>query len=262
MRGARAPLQPGNGPPVDRLERWALFLDLDGTVLDIADSPEGVHVDPALRELVGRLFRRLDGAVALISGRRVGDIDRLFPRLRLPVAGVHGAVRRDARGVLHRHAAELRIAGHMRNRLLEAVNGRAGLILEDKGVSLALHYRRAPRLAGFAHRLVGELVAQARGRFKLQPGKRVVEIKPAGRDKGTAIAEYMREAPFRERLPVFLGDDATDEYGFTVVNRLGGLSVKVGPGPTRARWRLRNVAAVRAWLARGLDGASRRRRAR
>jgi trehalose 6-phosphate phosphatase len=149
----------------------------------------------------------------------------------------------------------------MRNRLIDAVNNRSGLLLEDKSVSLALHYRQVPRLAGFAHRLAGDLVAQTRGRFKLQPGKRVVEIKPAGRDKGTAIADYMREAPFHGRLPVFLGDDATDEYGFTVVNRFGGLSVKVGPGPTRARWRLRDVAAARAWLKHGLDGAFRRRRA-
>lgn len=257
-RAVRADRQPppGNVPPADGLNRWALFLDLDGTVLDIAETPGGVRADPAVRGLIARLYRRLGGALALISGRRVIEVDRLFPRLRLPVAGLHGLERRDAQGVLHRQPSAPRLVGELRDRLAETARRHAGLMLEDKGFTLALHYRRALRLAGFVHRLVGGLAAQTGGRFRLQPGKRVAELVPAGRDKGTVLVEFMRESPFRGRTPVFLGDDATDEYGFSVVNRLGGLSIKVGAGRTRARWRLRDVAEVRDWLESALDGAS------
>jgi trehalose 6-phosphate phosphatase len=127
-------------------------------------------------------------------------------------------------------------------------------MLEHKGASLALHYRRAPRLGGYAHRLVRSLAPGLGPRFRIQAGKRVVEVRPAGRDKGAAVLEFMREPPFRGRAAVFIGDDIADEHGFTAVNRLGGVSIKVGPGRTAAQWRLRNVAAVWAWLASGWGG--------
>ena len=135
-----------------------------------------------------------------------------------------------------------------------------GLLLEEKGASLALHYRSAPSLAGLAEREVRQVVVELGDDFELQSGKLVFEVKPSGKDKGTAIDEFMAEAPFAGRRPVFVGDDLTDELGFERVNRIGGDSVKVGPGPTRARWRLENADAVRAWLAGFADrgGASRR----
>lgn len=123
-----------------------------------------------------------------------------------------------------------------------------GLLLEDKGLALAVHYRQVPTLAGYLHRLLQRLAALAGEPLQLQKGKRVVEVKPLGFDKGTAIEEYLAEPPFQGRRPVFIGDDVTDEHGFAVVNRLRGLSVKVGAGPTQARYRLPDVAAVRAWL--------------
>src|SRR2546426_4251134 len=118
-------------------------------------------------------------------------------------------------------------------------------------LSLALHYRRAPRLGGYAHRLMRSLAARIGSQYCVQTGKRIVEMKPAGKDKGVAVLEFMQEEPFRGRTPVFIGDDTTDEYGFATVNRLHGHSVKVGAGRTVAHWRLRDVDAGRAWLAAG-----------
>ena len=125
------------------------------------------------------------------------------------------------------------------------------LLLEDKGLSLALHYRRAPAHSSYVHRVMRAVRAALGGGYRLHHGKRVVELVPAGRDKGAAIRAFMREAPFRGRMPLFIGDDVTDEYGFAVINRLGGCSIKVGAGPTTARWRLPNVRAVLSWLERG-----------
>jgi len=188
--------------------------------------------------------------VALISGRSIGDIDRLFPAIRFPVAGQHGVERRDAAGRISRHAFPSQELDWVRRRLADAAARHPGLLVEDKGLSLALHYRRAPRLAGYGHRLVRSLGARLGERYHVQTGKRVVELKPAGKDKGVAVLEFMQEEPFRGRTPLFVGDDVTDEYGFATVNRLHGHSVKVGPGRTVARWRLPDVRAVRAWLER------------
>ena len=118
-----------------------------------------------------------------------------------------------------------------------------------KGLSIAMHYRLAPGLEKAVQALVREAAAKLGARYEVLPGKMVFELRPSGRDKGIAIAEFMREKPFSRRVPVFLGDDVSDEHGFTVVNRLGGHSVKVGPGPTAARWSVPDPAAARAWLA-------------
>jgi trehalose 6-phosphate phosphatase len=238
----------GPSPPAPRAE-WAYFLDIDGTLLDFADVPGGVAIDAELRGQIGALSRATAGAVALISGRSLADIDGLLNGFRLPAAGQHGTERRDAAGRVVHHAQSRDRLEWARARLTESVAGRPGLLVEDKGLSLAVHYRQAPRLAGYVHRLARSLAPRLGADFCIQAGKRIVEIKPAGKDKGVAVAEFMEEAPFRGRMPVFLGDDVSDEYGFAMVNRLGGHSIKVGPGPTRARWRLRDVAAVRAWLA-------------
>jgi trehalose 6-phosphate phosphatase len=128
-----------------------------------------------------------------------------------------------------------------------------GLVFEDKGASVALHYRLAPQLARAAQSMVREAAEPLGEAVEVQQGKMVVELKPAGCDKGKAIAQFMREAPFEGRVPVFLGDDVTDEYGFRVVNAMGGHAVKVGEGPSVARWRIDNPAAARAWLRGWLD---------
>lgn len=227
----------------------AYFFDVDGTLLEIAETPSGVRVEAALIASIRRLHERTSGAVAFISGRNIADIDALFPGLRLAVAGQHGLERRDAAGTLHRHAPEGVDWPGLKARIHTAFADMEGLLLEDKGLSLAVHFRQQPSLEGRVAETLQRLVAGAGDAIKLQPGKCVLEVKPAGRDKGTAIDEFMREPPFAGRRPVFVGDDVTDEYGFRVVNNLGGDSVKVGEGPSAARWRLENVQAVRAWLA-------------
>jgi trehalose 6-phosphate phosphatase len=237
---------------------WALFLDIDGTLLEYAAHPQEVRVGQDLLQLLVGLRAATRGAIALVSGRSVEDVDQLFAPLALPVAGQHGTERRCADGTIHRHAPPLENLGHAAAALVRLTAAHSGLVLENKGMTLALHYRLAPRLRPLAEEKVRALAAELGDAFELQTGKFVIEIKPSGKDKGSAIAEFAAEAPFAGRRPVFIGDDLTDEPGFAVVNRLGGHSVKVGPGITRARWHLRDAAAVREWLAACIaDGAPR-----
>jgi trehalose 6-phosphate phosphatase len=238
-------------PPLPEADA-AFFLDIDGTLLEIADTPSAVRVDRQLLALVQSIHEAAGGAVALISGRRIADIDGLFPGLRLPLAGQHGIERRDGVGGLHMHPAPLAELARLRQHFDDIVVAHPGLLLEDKGATLAVHYRRAPQAEAEVLRALTGILKRLGEGFRIQPGKMVFEIKPAGKDKGTAIAEFLEEAPFRGRTPVFLGDDVTDEYGFHVVNARGGSSIKVGTGHTVAGWRLPDVAAVRAWLARCL----------
>jgi trehalose 6-phosphate phosphatase len=235
-------------PLPDAKRAW--FLDLDGTLVAIARSPGGVRVKAA-RHLMEDLHQSAGGAVAVITGRALADLDRLFPGISLAAAGQHGIERRRASGRVTVQGPPRRRLDQARHILAKAAAAHPRLLVEDKGLSLALHYRGAPRLAGLAHRVARRAAAQLGDRYCMQSGKRVIEIRPAGLDKGKAVLAFMRERPFRGRTPVFLGDDATDEYAFAVVNRLGGLSIKVGPGPTGARWRLSDVATVRRWLRSG-----------
>ncbi len=241
----------GNTPPVPSVG-WAYFLDVDGTLIDIADTPDAVQVDMALLDLIERLHRASGGAVALVSGRSISDLERHLGMLRLPLAGQHGLERRDAAGRLWIHAAPPDAKCAIKEALLPVLARHPGLLLEDKGLTLALHYRRAPRLAAYAHRVMGHLASLAGKELDVQRGKRVVEIKPAGIDKGTAVGEYLREPPFQMRRPVFIGDDLNDEHGFAEVNKMGGISIKVGKGASCARFRLPDVAAVRRWLGEAL----------
>jgi len=188
------------------------------------------------------------GAVALISGRSVADIDDLFAPLRLPAGGQHGIEVRFADGATHRHPAAIGGLERAAAAIVRLTAAHPGLVLENKGMTMALHYRLAPALGSLVEREMTELAASLGRGFELQRGKFVVELKPSGRDKGHAIAELSRSAPFAGRVPVFVGDDLTDEPGFGLVNRLGGHSVKVGSGTTRARWHLPDAGAVRAWL--------------
>ncbi len=227
-----------------------MFLDVDGTLLDITERPLATRVDPDLRRLLRELFEVTGGAMALISGRSVADIDRLFASSRFCVAGQHGGERRDAAGRLHRRQlpdARLRKAVDQLRRM---VAEHPGLVLEEKGMSLALHYRLAPDLGAQVGDVMRGLLEDRGEEFEVQAGKMVFEIKPGGRDKGTAIVEFMEEKPFRGRLPVFIGDDLTDEFGFELVNRTGGYSVKVGGGMSAARVRFADARAVRAWLGK------------
>jgi len=234
-------------------DTWAFFLDIDGTLIEHVERPDAVSIDPAVVKLLAGLRAASDGAVALISGRPVAAVDSLFTPLRLPVAGLHGIERRDALGKLHSHSFAEAPLRRVAGRLAACAAEHAGLIFEDKGLSLALHYRQAPQLEDVALGTAATVAVELGEGFELLHGKMVIEIKPGGRNKGAAIEEFLDEAPFRGRVPAFVGDDVTDEHGFAVVNRLGGHSVKVGAGESAARWHLTDAAAVRGWLTRCVE---------
>lgn len=245
---------PRRGLPPTPCVTCAFFLDVDGTLIDIADTPDAVRVDTALLELIARLHHASGGAVALVSGRALSDLEHRLGALRLPLAGQHGLERRDAAGRLWIHAAPPAAKCAIKEALAPVLARHPGLLLEDKGLTLALHYRLAPHLAAYVQRLMERLADAAGAGLEVQRGKRVAEVKPSGIDKGTAVAEYLTEAPFLGRRPVFIGDDLNDEHGFAEVNKLDGISIKVGKGRSCARFRLRDVAAVRSWLADALKG--------
>lgn len=227
----------------------ALFLDFDGTLVDIAPEPGAVVVPCGLVPTLTSLQQYLGGAVAVVSGRPIREIDQYLAPLRLPVAGVHGAERRGADGDVDLAASYP----------LQAVEQAAGelarqhpqLLLEHKGTSLALHYRQAPHLEQLCLDVMQQAVAQSPG-LALLRGKMVAEAKPVGASKGNAIEAFLREPPFAGRTPVFVGDDITDEVGFSTVQRLGGLGVKVGEGPTVAWQRLPHPGALRLEFERAV----------
>lgn len=238
-------------PPAPAAD-WAFFLDVDGTLVDIADTPSDVRVDTCLLDLIRQLHETTGGAVALISGRSISNLESLLGMPHLPIAGQHGLERRGSDRRLWIHPTPP-IAKHaIRDALAPVLTRHPALLLEDKGLTLALHYRQAPHLAAYARRLMATLIAEQGDELEVQYGKQVVEAKPAGIDKGSAIAEFLAAPPFRGRQSVFIGDDLNDEHGFAVVNRLGGISIKVGTGSSDARFRLPTVAAVRRWLGGAL----------
>lgn len=242
--------KPGR-PPAAQSD-WAYFLDLDGTLLELAATPDTIRVDSALPQLLTALHQACAGAVALVSGRALADLDLRLGVPHLPKAGQHGLERRDARGQVAQHAAPEHAWQAIREALAPLLERHSGLLLEDKGLALAVHYRQAPELASHVHQLMHRLVGELGEDLVVLEGKCVVEIKPAGVDKGTAIVEYLAEAPFHGRRPVFIGDDKTDEHGFVAVNERGGISIGVGGGTLNARYRLADVPAVRHWLAGAL----------
>jgi trehalose 6-phosphate phosphatase len=234
----------------------ALFLDIDGTLVRHEDHPDDVRIEPGLIALLERLGDAMAGAIALISGRSLAGIDALFAPARFGAAGQHGAERRSVDGTLHCHAGPADRLREPAARLRRLVAAQPGLLLEEKGATLALHYRNAPQASALAEREARAIVCELGDDFELQAGKFVFEVKPSGKDKGTAIAEFLAEPPFAGRAPVFVGDDLTDELGFALVNAVGGESVKVGAGPTRARWRLSSADEVRRWLAAFATGGT------
>jgi len=226
---------------------WCLFLDVDGTLLDLAPTPGAVVVEPGLMELRPRLRRAAGGALALVSGRTIADLDRLFGALGLPVAGLHGGERRDAAGGLHVERVIHEQLDAVRAGLQELASAHPGLLLEDKGVALALHFQGARDLE---HRLRAEvalLVAPLVPHYALLDGHAVIEIKPAVYTKEAAVTAFMQEAPFAGRLPIFIGDDQTDYGGFQAVRRFGGLAIAVGPR-VKSEWWLPGPRAVHSWL--------------
>ncbi|WP_376751999.1 trehalose-phosphatase [Brevundimonas nasdae] len=232
-------------PPV-RGDHMALFLDMDGVLAPLAPTPG--EVGPVARRTAAlkALDLRLGGRVAIISGRTIAEIDRISDHALTAASGVHGLERRRHDGETERKPTDDGVAY-----ALEAFEAfaahRPGMIVEDKGVSAGLHYRGAPDQARAAEALADRL--QIETGLTLQPGHMVLELKTPGATKGTALTAFMREAPFKDALPVMVGDDVTDEDGFEAAKALGGYGVLVGPvRPTAARYGLDDVDAVLTWL--------------
>lgn len=231
-------------PPIDLLDGASLFLDFDGTLVEIARRPDAVRVDSRLGALMQRLHARLDGRLAIVSGRPAAQVSALFD-IDLLVVGSHGMefLGRDRIARPEAPPALAEVAAAM-DRL---ASRHPGVLVERKPLGVALHFRECPAAEADCARLASAL-AHEQG-LHLQPGKMMVEVRAAGGDKGTAIRALMEEPDMAGRRPVFMGDDSTDEPGFAAVARLGGAGVLVGaPRSTAARYRLARVADALDWL--------------
>jgi len=234
-------------PPLSSTDRYAFFFDVDGTLAAIQPRPDEAFIPESILVSLRQLDQLNGGAVALVSGRPVHELDALVSPLHLPLAGVHGAERRDTADHIERFSLPDDVSASISSLLREAMDAMPETQLEIKGMAFALHYRRAEHFQKEVLTLA-ELVTKRFPMLTLQPGKCVVEIKPKGVSKGSAINAFMQQAPFAGRTPVFLGDDLTDEAAFKVVNTMEGISIKVGEGQTEAAYRLPDVGAVDHWL--------------
>ena len=236
-------------PPLpDAHARWALFLDVDGTLVGFTDDPAATRVTPLLRRTLAALHDALDGALALVSGRQLADLDRLFDTPGWAAAGLHGLERRGSDGRGHDYRPDPDTLAVLRRHAAALAAALPGVRVEDKGACVALHCREAP---GQEHALragAQALAARLDG-YEMQPGNHVFELKPASIDKGHALGAFLAEPPFAGRTPVYVGDDLTDEHAFAAVNAGGGISIRVGHRePSVARFMLDNPAAVQTWL--------------
>jgi trehalose 6-phosphate phosphatase len=238
-------------PPGLRPATIALFLDVDGTLVEIEREPGAVHVPARMCRILADLQQATEGALALVSGRALQQLDQLFAPLHLSAAGLHGLERRNLTREVVRAKPDPALLQAARQELGAFADAQEGVMLEDKGLTLALHYRKAPEQQAAAEACARAVVAASAGGLTLLEGKMVFELKPPGCDKGWAIAAYMAEAPFAGRQPVFAGDDVTDEAGFAIVNRIGGVSIRIGADqrPTAATYGHEDVGAMQRWLA-------------
>ena len=233
-------------PPRDLLDDAALFLDFDGTLVELAESPDSIRVAPELAPLLERLRRRLDGRLAIVSGRSLADLERHVPLSGIAFSGSHGLELRLADGTRLPLSVPIGF-DDVRERVLAFAAGRPGLLAEEKPAGIALHYRQAPTQAGRVGAFMEGLAAE-RG-LGVQHGKMVVELRAEGATKGDALRAFMTEPEFAAARPVFVGDDLTDEHAFEAAAGLGGAGVLVGPmRATAAAYRLDSVAAVADWL--------------
>ena len=235
-------------PPPELLDGAALFLDFDGTLVDLAETPDSIHVPPELGATLARLKARLDGRIAIVSGRAIEDLETHLPRPAIAFSGSHGLEIRLADG----DALPLSLPVGLDPRIAEEVaafaDGRSGLLVEAKPLGVALHYRLAPEQADSVAAFMETLAR--RHDLWVQRGNMVVELRPEGATKGDAVRAFMSEPIFAHARPVFVGDDLTDEHGFEAAAGLGGAGVLVGPArPTAAAYRLGSVAAVARWLS-------------
>jgi trehalose 6-phosphate phosphatase len=235
--------------------RWCLFLDLDGTLIEIAAAPTGVIVPADLVPMLHQLHAALDGALAIVSGRPIAEIDRLLQPLRLAAAGVHGCeMRAQAHGAIELATPPFpqRVLASLRDRL----GPHDGVAIEEKGPGVALHYRHAPELESRIRALTREMSLEEHG-LRIVHGRKVVELLPARASKRAAVEDFLTRAPFRDRQPIMIGDDAADAPAIDAVRALGGLGLRVaGEHFAPADADFSGPAGVRAWLRALADGPS------
>lgn len=237
-----------NAPALKDPSRVALFLDLDGTVLDIAQAPAEVTTPPDLTPALRRLQAKLDGAVAILTGRKIADVDRLLAPLRLPAAGVHGSeFRLDPDGDIEIGSSTVPAA--LVDAVEDFVSSIPGLLVEHKDISIAVHYRAVPQMASELQAELRRLLDRHANQLVLSHGRRVFELVPEGASKGTALARLMQNRRFRERIPVVIGDDMSDEAALAVAAELGGLGLKVrGEHFASGETHFGGPSEVRNWL--------------
>lgn len=231
------------------LDEVAILLDVDGTIIDIASTPRQVWVPPVLGRTLSTLLKRTSGALALVSGRSLADLDLLFAPLALPIIGGHGAeIRRTPDGPVDRHRARP-LDDDLKRRFAAIKSAGQGILVEDKGYGLALHYRLAPELEQTVCDRVSAICSELpAGTIEVLPGKAVIEIKPVGFNKGSAVRELMQQKPFVGRRPIFIGDDRTDEAVFAVLPQLDGIGFSVGRMVPGVRGHFDAPEDVRLWL--------------
>lgn len=238
--------EPGPSADLDPLDT-AFFLDCDGTLAPIVDRPDDARVPPAVLDDLAALFDVCGGALAIVSGRSLEQLDRLFSPHLFPAAGIHGIQRRDASGTVHVPPIDGAALETARARIAGFAKAHDGIVCEAKALSVALHWRMRPDLGEDALALACE-IARDLPQFRLQRGKAVAELKLGDGTKGSAIEAFMREPPFTGRTPVFAGDDVTDEEGFAAIAAMDGITIKVGAGPTSATRRVVDPGHLHRWL--------------
>ena len=235
---------------LDEPDRWALFLDIDGTLIDLAVTPDAIQVPLSLAANLSAVSSRLGGALALVTGRSLAYADELFAPARFPIAGLHGAELRAADGKMTVARATPAFEA-LKRRLVEETAWMEGVLIEDKGAAVAAHYRLAPALDTALETIMRDFADKAGPDWTLQPGKMVFEVRPSRASKGDAVASFLDQASFAGRLPIAVGDDLTDESMFALANARGGQSIRVGSlsHATCALARASSPSAVRTALA-------------
>ena len=259
MSKARAEMPQDTPPTIDDVlamvrswpDGWAVFLDIDGCLLDLAPTPDEIVVPPDLPGAIERLRMKLGGALALVTGRGLAYADALFDPFPFPIAGLHGAEIRGTDGKMI-HADAPPAFAHLKAILAEEAKAMPGVLIEDKGAAVAAHYRLAPQYELMLGERMRAFAEAAGPDWALQLGKMVYEIRPARASKGDAVERFLSAAPFSGRLPLALGDDLTDESMFAVANARGGLSFRVGhrDAKTCAQGTIPSPTEVRSGIAR------------
>lgn len=240
-------------PPFPHGRDCCLFLHVDGALLEIAPTPDAVQVDESLRSLLRVLERACNGALALISGRTICDIDDLFEPLFMPVSGVHGCERRDGQGYWRLQTLRSAEFADYCDQLFPAVAPLEGILVEDKGCGVALHYRQARQSTALLRQVLEGLTTSLPDTHGAFEGDAVIEVRPHTIDSRSAVRSFLKEPPFQGRVPIVIGGDLTEQDEFLEIRKSGGLAMAVGAN-TRSEWQLPDPKAVRRWLTSFIDG--------